>query len=55
MFRNGPGAEISKRVTRALAGLGAIDPATLGSNAKGRQPEAGGRDAGYVVVVFIQR
>jgi hypothetical protein len=55
MFLNGPGAEISKCVARALAGLHAIDPATFRSNAKGRQTKAGSGNAGYVTVVFIQR
>lgn len=55
MFLNGPGAEISKCVARALAGLSRSDPAAFGSNAKGSQTKAGGGNARYVTVVFIQR
>lgn len=55
MFLKGPGAEVSQRVARALARLSRSDPAVLGSNAKCRQPKAGGGNAGYVTMVFIQR
>ena len=55
MFLKGPGAEISKCVAHALARLSAIDPAVLCSNAKCRQTKAGGGNAGYVTMVFIQR
>jgi hypothetical protein len=55
MFMKGPGAEISKCVARSLAGLSRSDPAALRSNAKCSQTKAGGRNAGYVMVVFIQR
>ena len=55
MFMKGAGAEISKCVARALARLSFIDPAVLGGNAKCRQTKAGGGNAGYVTMVFIQR
>jgi len=55
MFMKGPGAEVSQCVSHSLARLSRIDPAALRRNAKGCQTKAGGRNAGHVTVVFIQR
>ena len=55
MFLKGPVAEVSQCVARALARLSRSDPAVLCSNAKCSQTKAGGGNAGYVTMVFIQR